>query len=79
MCFQGVSYGKGAYFSRDASYSHRYATPNARNERFMFIASVLVGRTTLGNSTMVVPPDGKDIIVTYLDSQSYAKYLLTYQ
>jgi len=52
----------------------------------MFIASVLVGRTTLGNSTMVVPPDGyesttdgKDIIVTYLDSQSYAKYLLTYQ
>lgn len=52
----------------------------------MFVALVLVGRTTLGNSSMKTRPlgfdsttDGNHIYVTYHDAQAYAEYLITYQ
>ncbi len=51
----------------------------------MFVARVLVGRTTLGNSTMKTPPLGFDstssgvAFVTYHDAQAYAEYLITYK
>ncbi|CAF1558150.1 unnamed protein product, partial [Rotaria sordida] len=81
-----VVYGVGVYFSSDATYSHRYATPNGRGERNMFLARVLVGKMAPGNSSMKTPPDGyasttdnKHIFVTYHDAQAYAEYLITYK
>lgn len=52
----------------------------------MLVARVLVGKSTVGNSRMKVPPEGFDsttdgdhIIVTYHDDQAYAEYLITYE
>jgi hypothetical protein len=52
----------------------------------MFVARVLVGKTTLGNSSMKTRPlgydsttDGKHITVTYHDAQAFAEYLITYK
>ncbi|CAF3464752.1 unnamed protein product [Rotaria sp. Silwood2] len=42
----GTSYGIGVYFSSDATYSHQFAKPNSNGERSMFIARVLIGKTT---------------------------------
>ncbi|CAF5145006.1 unnamed protein product, partial [Rotaria sp. Silwood1] len=74
----GTAYGFGVYFSSDAAYSHDYAKPNVNGERHMFLARVLVGNTTKGNSSMKICPagfdsttDGKHIFVTYHDAQAY--------
>ncbi len=52
----------------------------------MFVARVLVGKTTIGNSSMKTRPlgydsttDGNHITVTYHDAQAYADYLITYK
>ena len=52
----------------------------------MFVARVLVGKTTPGNRSMKTPPagfdsttDGRHIFVTYHDVQAYAEYLITYK
>ena len=37
-------YGKGAYFSKSASYSHNYSTADSKGHYYMFVAQVLVGR-----------------------------------
>ena len=79
-------FGVGVYFSKNASYSHGYTCPSPNsNRRCMFLAQVLVGRSTKGNSGMKVPPSGYDsttdnkhIFVTYHDDQAYAAYLITY-
>lgn len=82
----GVLYGVGVYFSKNATYSNGYAQPNANGERCMFVARVLVGKTTLGNSSMKTRPvgfdsttDGNHMTVTYHDAQAYAEYLITYK
>ncbi|CAM4887078.1 unnamed protein product [Rotaria socialis] len=82
----GTSYGKGVYFSANASYSHTYATPNSKGERRMFLVQVLVGKTIEGNASMKTCPPGFDtttngshIYVTYHDSQAFGKYLITYK
>ena len=82
----GTLFGVGVYFSSDAVYSHGYAKPNANGDRNMFLARVLVGNTTKGNSSMKVRPVGFDsttngnhIFVTYHDAQAYAEYLITYK
>ncbi|CAF3919435.1 unnamed protein product, partial [Rotaria sp. Silwood1] len=82
----GTAYGVGVYFSSNASYSHGYTKPNANGERNMFLARVLVGNTSQGNSSMKTRPvgfdsttDGKHIFVTYHDAQAYAEYLITYK
>lgn len=69
-----------------AAYSDGFALPNAIHEKRMFIARVLIGKPTLGNSSMKVPPlgydsttDGQHIFVTYHDAQAYGEYLITYQ
>jgi hypothetical protein len=84
--FVGVVYGVGVYFSSNAAYSHSYAKPNANGERNMFVARVLVGNTTKGDSSMKTRPvgfdsttDGNHIFVTYHDAQAYAEYLITYK
>ncbi|CAF1500720.1 unnamed protein product [Adineta ricciae] len=75
----------GVYFSSNADYSHGYTRPNANGERCMFLARVLVGRTTAGNSSMKTPPLGFDstsaghAFVSYHDAQAYAEYLITYK
>ena len=48
-------YGKGSYFARNAAYSDKYARSGAF-VKWMFMARVLVGRYTKGNSSMVRPP-----------------------
>ncbi|CAF1263615.1 unnamed protein product [Adineta ricciae] len=82
----GTLFGWGVYFSSDAAYSHGYATRNTRGERCVFVARVLVGKTTQGNKSMKTRPvgfdsttDGKHIYVTYHDAQAYADYLITYK
>ncbi len=84
--FIGTVYGFGVYFSSNASYSHGYASPNSNGERRMFVARVLVGKTTRGNGSMKTRPlgfdsttDEKHIFVTYHDAQAYAEYLITYK
>ncbi|CAF3180149.1 unnamed protein product [Rotaria sp. Silwood2] len=81
----GTVYGVGVYFSSKPSYSHTYTRPNADGERCMFVSRVLIGKSTLGNSSMKTPPlgfdtttDNKHIFVTYHDAQAYAEYLITY-
>ncbi|CAF1616166.1 unnamed protein product, partial [Adineta ricciae] len=56
----GTLFGWGVYFSSDAAYSHGYATRNTRGERCMFVARVLVGKTTQGNKSMKTRPIGFD-------------------
>ena len=51
-----TAYGKGAYFARDASYSNSYASADAKGYRRMYLARVLTGEYTVGNSSMIVPP-----------------------
>ena len=86
LLWLGVSYGVGVYFSAQALYSNRYAVANTKGEKRMFLVRVLIGRTTLGNPSMKVPPaghdsttDGKHIYVTYHDAQAYSEYLITYR
>ncbi|XP_038156248.1 protein mono-ADP-ribosyltransferase PARP12 [Cyprinodon tularosa] len=50
----GTAYGKGSYFARDAKYSHSY-TGNS-DVRTMFVARVLVGSYTKGDSNYKLPP-----------------------
>ncbi|CAF1261926.1 unnamed protein product [Adineta ricciae] len=82
----GTSYGYGVYFSSNVIYSHGYTRANANGERCMFVARVLVGKSTLGNSSMKTRPigfdsttDGNHMTVTYHDAQAYAEYLITYK
>ncbi len=49
-------YGQGAYFARDALYSHGYAPPDANQYRRMYLTRVLTGEFTVGVQTMLVPP-----------------------
>ncbi|XP_068707156.1 protein mono-ADP-ribosyltransferase PARP14-like [Montipora foliosa] len=51
----GIVYGRGVCFARDASYSVRYARGVA-GCRYMYLARVLVGQYCVGNSAMIVPP-----------------------
>jgi poly [ADP-ribose] polymerase 7/11/12/13 len=78
-------YGAGVYFSSQANYSHTYAVPNPAGERCMFMARVLIGKTTLGDSSMKDAPKGFDsttdrnhIFVIYHDAQAFGEYLITY-
>lgn len=84
--YLGVKFGHGVYFSSKASYSHDYTDPNEYDERCMFLARVLVGRSILGNSTMKVCPrgydtttDGSHTYVIYKDTQAFAQYLIRYR
>ncbi|CAF4055298.1 unnamed protein product [Adineta steineri] len=77
--------GQGIYFATQASISDGYTQPDAYKLRHMFMARVLVGRTTTGNSSTRVCPTGFDttggenIFVTYHDAQAYGQYLITYR
>ena len=53
-----VTYGEGAYFAVNASYSARrvFSPPDANGNRFMFYARVLTGEYTKGYQGLKVPP-----------------------
>ena len=51
-----TAYGQGAYFARDAAYSHGYAQPGSNMHRHMYLTRVLTGEFTKGVSSMLVPP-----------------------
>ncbi|UJR18179.1 hypothetical protein I4U23_005079 [Adineta vaga] len=82
----GTAYGVGVYFSSHAAYSHRFTYANSNAERCMFVARVLIGKTTQGNSSVKSRPagfdsttDGTHIFVIYHDAQAFAEYLITYK
>lgn len=58
MCGKhGTSYGKGSYFACKANYSHRYSNHgSSRGYKQMFLARVLVGSYTRGDSSLTRPP-----------------------
>ncbi|CAF0778753.1 unnamed protein product [Rotaria sordida] len=77
--------GQGIYFATQAMISHGYTQPDANRLRHMFMARVLVGRTTVGSSsTRICPPGfdttgGGNVFVTYHDAQAYGEYLIVYK
>ncbi|XP_072552007.1 protein mono-ADP-ribosyltransferase PARP12-like [Salminus brasiliensis] len=60
----GTLYGKGSYFARDAKYSDKYAKSRGRT-KMMFVALVLVGEFTKGNTNYLRPPQKSDRRVFY--------------
>ncbi|XP_041112980.1 protein mono-ADP-ribosyltransferase PARP12-like [Polyodon spathula] len=95
MCgTHGTAYGKGSYFARDASYSHKYAKTKD-GQHIMFAAKVLVGEFTQGNSSFRRPPskdarstglydscvdnmDNPSIFVIFEKHQIYPEYVIEY-
>ncbi|CAM4906998.1 unnamed protein product [Rotaria socialis] len=82
----GTLYGQGVYFHEHAKYSHNYTRSEILNERTMFLALVLIGKASIGNPSMKVPPqgfdttsDGKHIFVVYHDAGAYGEYIITYK
>ncbi|XP_072000949.1 LOW QUALITY PROTEIN: protein mono-ADP-ribosyltransferase PARP12-like [Engystomops pustulosus] len=88
----GTAYGKGSYFARDASYSHRYCGGGSRDHT-MFVARVLVGDYTRGSSSYLRPPSKSSstfydscvdseshpsIFVIFEKHQIYPEYLIRY-
>ncbi|XP_070827922.1 protein mono-ADP-ribosyltransferase PARP12 [Chaetodon trifascialis] len=95
MCgVHGTAYGKGSYFARDASYSHRYASAKQSHNKTMFVTLVLVGEYTRGSSSYVRPPAkgssstlydscvdnelAPSIYVIFDKQQIYPEYLIRY-
>uniref|UniRef100_A0A8C5PMB7 CCCH-type zinc finger antiviral protein n=1 Tax=Leptobrachium leishanense TaxID=445787 RepID=A0A8C5PMB7_9ANUR len=52
----GVEYGQGSYFARDASYSHKHSLKDTDGKWTMLVARVLVGDYVTGNHTYRRPP-----------------------
>ncbi|XP_067276318.1 protein mono-ADP-ribosyltransferase PARP12 isoform X2 [Pseudorasbora parva] len=90
----GTSYGKGSYFARDALYSDRYAKSRNGKTKKMFVALVLVGDFTRGNSSFLRPPQKPNsqsfynscvdneinpaIFVVFEKFQIYPEYIIEY-
>lgn len=91
MCgVHGTAYGKGSYFARDASYSNKYS--KGHQGKVMFVALVLVGEYTVGQSNYVRPPPKGNgttlydscvnpetsIFVIFEKQQIYPEYVIEY-
>ncbi|XP_028305553.1 protein mono-ADP-ribosyltransferase PARP11-like [Gouania willdenowi] len=93
----GNVYGKGIYFAEYASYADRYSRegklPGASwgfSTKVMFLARVIVGKSTLGHRHFIKPDDGNDyqssvddmtnskIFVIFDPNQIYPEYLIEY-
>ena len=87
----GTVYGEGAYFARDAKYSHSYTRGPVR---FMFLSKVLVGQYARGQSSYKRPPakaghalydscvddvTNPQIYVIFEMAQSYPEFLVEYE
>ena len=89
-----ASYGEGNYFAVSSSYSVKYARSNARGEKLLYMARVLVGEYTHGQPGMKSPPrkgTGTDlydsvvnsvtnpsIFVVFPDNHAYPEYLIRF-
>ncbi|XP_055965381.1 protein mono-ADP-ribosyltransferase PARP14-like [Sorex fumeus] len=53
-----VAFGKGTYFAVNANYSadDKYSVPDVNGKKYMYYVRVLTGLSTLGNSSLIVPP-----------------------
>lgn len=57
----GVNYGSGVYFARNASYSHQYSSKQAvsylgyQSEYCMLLSRVLIGQYQIGRPSMKIP------------------------
>lgn len=89
----GAMYGNGTYFAVDPSYSARgYSQPDAKGHKRMYLACVLVGDHTTGQSGMITPPaknsasdlydsvtdPNLSMFVIFNDIQAYPQYLITF-
>ncbi|XP_029943877.1 protein mono-ADP-ribosyltransferase PARP14-like isoform X2 [Salarias fasciatus] len=89
----GTALGHGTYFAVNASYSVSFASPGADGSQTMFLARVLTGCYTQGNSSMRCPPsrsshdlydsvvdrtDNPSMFVVFNDNQAYPDYLITF-
>lgn len=56
--FLAARYGNGVYFALRARYSEQslYSPPDSNENRYMYLAKVLVGDYTNGRKGMIVPP-----------------------
>ena len=52
----GAAFGRGIYFSTNASFSARCAVADAAGDRRMYVARVAIGQFTTGDRSMLVPP-----------------------
>ncbi|XP_051779119.1 protein mono-ADP-ribosyltransferase PARP14-like isoform X1 [Erpetoichthys calabaricus] len=52
----GTVYGHGVYFAKNSQYSVAYSPADQQGRHYMYLAQVLIGRYTVGNSSMRVPP-----------------------
>ena len=50
-----VRYGKGVYFATNSKYSNRYARPDSKGIKRMFLCRVAVGEYCLGKNELLVP------------------------
>ena len=89
----GQLYGRGTYFSTDAAYSYKYCVADGNGKKSMFVARVAVGTMTVGDDSMVRPPNNSatgmlfdstvnqmpnpTIIVKYDKQEYYPEYIIT--
>jgi hypothetical protein len=81
-------FGRGNYFSVSSTYSSdpKFAVPNTKGEKFVFINRVCVGKTKKGDSNLINPDSTfhtavdhetrPTMWVTFNDHQSYPEYLV---
>ncbi|RXN18969.1 poly [ADP-ribose] polymerase 14-like protein [Labeo rohita] len=92
-----TAYGQGTYFAVNASYSSNpiYAVPAADGNQYMFVARVLTGYHTRGQTNIRTPPvrvapdhlydsvvdnmQNPFMFVVFHDCQAYPDYLITFK
>jgi len=84
----GTLYGDGSYFAVDAHYSESYCGQDFQSHRHMFLARVLVGKSTKGHSKLRAAPEGfhsavdnpanPEIYVVFHIKQAYPEYLIIF-
>ena len=62
------AYGIGTYFAKNASYSFSYMKPNSSGISFMFYCDVLLGKSCIGSSGLVIDTKLYDSAVDTLAS-----------
>uniref|UniRef100_A0A8C5MXR2 Poly [ADP-ribose] polymerase n=1 Tax=Leptobrachium leishanense TaxID=445787 RepID=A0A8C5MXR2_9ANUR len=80
----GVSYGKGTYFAKDASYScdDRYSVKDQNGEKHVYQAAVITGKWCQSDPIYVEPPptaeDPKVLYNTTVDNVKYPTIFVVY-
>ena len=90
-----TAYGLGSYFARDSSYSSyiKYSPPDASGKKHVYLARVLTGEYTQGDSNMRDPPakdahrkydsvvnntSNPNMYVVFFDTQAYPDHLIEF-